>query len=81
MAIGKVNTTIELKRRGERGRERTDACLCCAGVNGEIKLGSGGQLILTSMEICRDLAPRKLAIHRSQHLLCTMRENINLNLM
>ena len=47
-------------------------------MNWEIKLGSGGQLILTSMEICRDLAPLKLAIHRSQHLPCTMRENINL---
>lgn len=39
----------------------------CAGANGEIKLGSGGQLILTSMEICPDLPPPKLAINWNQH--------------
>lgn len=78
VAIGKVNTTIELSREGSERKGGEEACLCRAGVNGEIKLGSGGQLILTSMEICRDLPPLKLAIHWNQHLFCTMRENINL---
>ena len=80
VAIGKVNTTIELSREGSERKGGEEACLCRAGVNGEIKLGSGGQLILTSMEICRDLAPLKLAIHWNHHLFCTMRENINLSL-
>ena len=64
VAIGKVNTTIELSREGSE--EGGGLCLLvCAGANGEIKLGSGGQLILTSMEICPDLP--KLAINWNQH--------------
>ena len=38
-------------------------------MNGEIKLGSGGQLILTSMEICPDLAPRSEIAHQLESTL------------